>query len=467
MINYATQFPIEYSRNTDDIVSAAIQWITASPHSKIKQESLKIPDNYAEAVVKTGTESVTIGRAAMGKSTISSLQWVQVDGSNLEWTSTIVARKNEFQHLVSVQISCEALSSAALLPLPKKPRIIHKIIKELGGGQDGHIPITDMPFILEDGDEKIAAALIHGTGDNRLPIVYVSKNYRGRYIVFPKTLSKALSGLAHVVVEPSVAFSLKLRQFTGSRNAYGGTIGVYWPDNNMRKLFYINERTTNSDCIQRDIVNHIRIVLSNRRQDPTCSWLYYKEALATINYNNIKESSENKINDYFSTADSEISAKSARIMEQETEIQKLTAEIKRLNSQSQIQNAILNVGEERDYYAGEIHDIILNALTAALMQYPSETRKHHIIKDIIKSNTAVGEATALCSQIKSLLKTYTCMDSKICHALEKLGFKVSDDGKHHKAVFHNDRRYTFSISKTGSDHRGGKNLASDITKKLF
>jgi hypothetical protein len=59
------------------------------------------------------------------------------------------------------------------------------------------------------------------------------------------------------------------------------------------------------------------------------------------------------------------------------------------------------------------------------------------------------------------------MDAKTRSALAKLGFDISEDGKHYKAVFQGDGRYTFSISKTSSDHRAGKNTASDINKKLF
>jgi hypothetical protein len=59
------------------------------------------------------------------------------------------------------------------------------------------------------------------------------------------------------------------------------------------------------------------------------------------------------------------------------------------------------------------------------------------------------------------------MDAKTRNALGRLGFDLTDDGKHYKAVFQGDGRYTFSFSKTSSDHRTGKNLASDINNKLF
>jgi hypothetical protein len=50
---------------------------------------------------------------------------------------------------------------------------------------------------------------------------------------------------------------------------------------------------------------------------------------------------------------------------------------------------------------------------------------------------------------------------------EGLGFAVTEAGKHRKAVYRDDDRYSFTLAKTGSDHRGGKNMVSTITKKLF
>jgi hypothetical protein len=86
---------------------------------------------------------------------------------------------------------------------------------------------------------------------------------------------------------------------------------------------------------------------------------------------------------------------------------------------------------------------------------------------LLLHNKASGTAATFEEEIKSIFKSYTDMDAKTRTALAKLGFDVSEDGKHYKAVFQGDGRYTFSISKTSSDHRAGKNLASDISNKLF
>ncbi|MFO1318556.1 MAG: hypothetical protein U1F52_02985 [Burkholderiales bacterium] len=59
------------------------------------------------------------------------------------------------------------------------------------------------------------------------------------------------------------------------------------------------------------------------------------------------------------------------------------------------------------------------------------------------------------------------LDQKSKRTLEEMGFELSDDGKHYKIVFQGDDRYSFSLPKSGSDHRGGLNAASDIGRLLF
>ncbi|OYX11331.1 MAG: hypothetical protein B7Y20_10560 [Acidovorax sp. 16-64-162] len=59
------------------------------------------------------------------------------------------------------------------------------------------------------------------------------------------------------------------------------------------------------------------------------------------------------------------------------------------------------------------------------------------------------------------------MEAKVRSALQDMGFEISEEGKHYKIVFQGDERYTFTMPKSGSDHRGGLNLAGDISRLLL
>ena len=70
-------------------------------------------------------------------------------------------------------------------------------------------------------------------------------------------------------------------------------------------------------------------------------------------------------------------------------------------------------------------------------------------------------------RVKHLLRGSKSIDAKLRRELEEIGFSITEDGKHYKLVFRDDGRYTFSLPKSGSDHRGGLNAASDIGRLLF
>ncbi|MBI4742641.1 MAG: hypothetical protein HY777_14070 [Betaproteobacteria bacterium] len=274
--------------------------------------------------------------------------------------------------------------------------------------------------------------------------------------------------MAHVVVEPSRAFSVNLKSLSASRNVYGGNVGVYWPESDARKSYFLDARHNTGDIIQTDIANDIRVAISNRRQKTNCNWLHLKEVISRCRYDKLKATGSTALDAFVDAFDSDQKAKEERINEAEQEIGRLTAELRKYGAGSQSSsNGLVATGEEQDLYQGEIRDIVIHALQDSLRNSRDDSRRLHVIQDLLQYNKASGTAAVFEEEVKSIFKSYTDMDAKTRTALAKLGFDVTDDGKHYKAIFQGDGRYMFSISKTSSDHRAGKNLASDINNKLF
>jgi len=414
-----------------------------------------------------GDEQVSLAHAITKDFQIGGMRYVQT-ADGLQWTTSIVTLKTEDKHLLSLQVVCEAMNTAARLPPPKKPYFIRQALSELGGGLDGEIPVTDRPFRLGENEASVAAALILGTARNTLPIVYVSAGFREGYLVNPDELAKFVSGMAHVVVEPSRAFSFEVKGLTEATNVFGGTVGVYWPNSHARSAYFLDDATPNPRTVQLQVAKDIRIALSNRRQVTLCTWINLKEAVARNRFEQLKSVGSTELEEYVQAFDADLAAKQARLAEAEDEIARLTAEIRRLSAASQSSaSGLIQRGNEQDLYQHEIVDIIIDALTDANRVARDGSRRQHVLQDLIKANPATGARQALEEEIKTLFKTYQGMDAKTRNALARLGFDLSEDGKHYKAVFQGDGRYTFSLSKTSSDHRAGKNLASDINNKIF
>lgn len=467
MANFSTEFPIDPKNTVEAVLRLACDWITGSPHTKIQELHLQDLPSNSERSVTVGDEQVSLAHANAKDFEIGGMRYVRTD-DGLQWTTSIVTLKTADKHLLSLQVICEAMNTAARLPPPKKPYFIRQALSELGGGADGEIPITDKPFRLGEDEASVAAALILGTARNTLPIVYVSAGFRDGHLVDPDELAKFVSGMAHVVVEPSRAFSFKVKGLTEAKNVFGGTVGVYWPNSHARNSYFLDDDTPNSRAVQLEVAKDIRVALSNRRQVTMCTWANLKEAVARNRFEQLKSVESTELQKYVEAFDADLLAKQARIAEVEEDNARLNAEIRRLSVATQsAASGLIQRGTEQDLYQHEIVDIIIDALTDANRAAREGSRRQHVLQDLIKANSRSGVRQALEDDIKALFKTYQDMDARTRNALARLGFDLTEEGKHYKAVFQGDGRYTFSLSKTSSDHRAGKNLASDIKNMLF
>jgi hypothetical protein len=286
--------------------------------------------------------------------------------------------------------------------------------------------------------------------------------------VNPNELAQYVSGMAHVVVEPTREFSYQLKLLTDSRNAFGGTVAVYWPESDARKSYFIDETKPNPRSIQVEIAKDIRLALANRRLRSTCTWAHLRETISRKKYELLRSQGSTALEEYVAAFDAEQAAKDGKLFEAEQEISRLRAEIRRLESATQTSAAgVITLGKEQDLYAYEIRDVVVSALQEAFRSARENSRRQHVLQDLLAVNSSSGYGETLGGEIKSLFKTYRDMDTRTRTALERLGFVISDDGKHHKMVFQGDGRYTFILPKTSSDHRAGKNIASDINSALL
>lgn len=468
MAGFAAEFPINPQRSIHDVIRLACKWIAGSPHSAFKNGIVNDLPHNGEQSVSAGKEQVLLAHATTSDGEIGGLRYEKTEDA-LAWTTTIVSLKSSGKHILRMEVACEALTTLAQLPPPKKPYFIKQALAELGGGDDGEIPVTDLAFRLSSGEEAVAASLILGTAKNSLPIVYVSAGFGDQHLVDPAELARFVGGLAHVIVEPSRAFSYVVKGLTKSQNVFGGTVGVYWPNSEQRTVYFGVESARAGKALAIRVAKDIRVVLSNRRQRSNCTWTHLKEAIAKSRYEQLKAAGSTELNQYVLAFDDDIAAKQQIINEREQEISRLTSEIRRLSGIEQVsQGGLIEFGDEQDLYQGEVRDIVISALqdSVGLVAHPG-SRREHVLRALLAANTPGGQSEVISKEIKALLRDYRSMDAKTRTALTRLGFDLSEEGKHWKAIFQGDPRYKFTFPKTGSDHRGGLNMVRDINNALF
>ena len=271
-----------------------------------------------------------------------------------------------------------------------------------------------------------------------------------------------------MVVEPGNSFSRQLQALAKSTNVYGGTVGIYWPEGGEPRRFYLGTLYQTAaelgDAIQEDLHRTLR----QRRPLPRCTWAHLREQVSQNTIAALKSAGSLSIDDCIRSFGEEIAAKEQLLQEAEEEIERLRQELRQREIRPGDDNILLSPGTERNFYDQEILGIVLDALADARKYVPPDSRRHHVLQSIVGANPLPHRtANAHRDALKNLLRGTSTLDARIRRGLESMGFRINNGGKHYKLVYQDDDRYTYTLPKSGSDHRGGLNAANDIGRLMF
>jgi hypothetical protein len=466
MISFATEFPVDGSHQASTFLDAVKEWLGGSPHTKFTRAELDKIGGEPEVIAQNDFEKFRTLNIQMDSYNEAVAVEYTRNENDLEWITTITFSRQPNDTWIGVRVSCESLRPTIDLPRAKKPIIVQKLMEKLGGGFDGPFAVTRAPILLKNDNIGLATRAIWGELQCHLPIVYVSAAFNGGHTVNVNSLALRLSGMAHILVEPNRAFSRRLKIETRSENAYGGAIGIYWPDGGGSRWLSFGRDLRSSEALQRAIFDEVVISLANRRALARCTLAVIQQAGSRKALDLLKASGSQEIQKYVDAFDGELEAKDIQLQESDREVHRLKSIIRKYESQPQMSSELnLATGKEQDFHPGEIREIILEALSTSNVIEGS--RRDHVISEILSSNVRTTELTERREKLKKLLRDYRSMDGRTRRDLEEFGFSILEDGKHFKLTYLGDARYTFSLSKSGGDNRGGLNLVSDISKQLF
>lgn len=468
MLSFATELPIDGSRGIADFLGAIETWILGSPHTQLAAEDLAGLASTAESHVQRGMEAIDAVTFAAAEEQAAAIRYTRRD-EDLEWATTAVFSRRAVDSWVGIKVSCESNHPAVRLPPAKKPVLVRTLLDAMGGAPDGLLRVEGRPRRLENTEIDVAARLIAGKSDCRLPVVYVSAGFQGSHIVDPDRLARDLAGMAHVVVEPNRPFSLRLKIEVDSDNVYGGTIGIYWPEGGGRRSFFIGREYESGDDIARAIFDEIRTALTNRRSLDRCTWAYIQESVSRQAMQALRASGSQEVEKYIETFDKELAAKAQRLDDANGEITRLQNEIQIYQARLKAgTGSLLRSGAEQDLYPNEVLSIVRQAIADASTRVPDNSRRKHVLNAVLKATPEPEDvAASMRETLKQLLRGSRGLDARISRGLEEMGFSITEEGKHYKLTFQDDDRYTFTLPKSGSDHRGGLNAARDIGRLLF
>ncbi|CTP89473.1 hypothetical protein XTALMG727_2729 [Xanthomonas translucens pv. arrhenatheri LMG 727] len=464
MLMFKTQFPITASTCMPEFVDCCRTWIVKSPHTKL---NIEIPNGAREGKFGDDNEAATFG--FFESETISSggVRYEKTDVDEVRWVTDVIGHKTGKSFWVSVQLNVDSELPVERLEQGKRPYIVKLLMEKFAGGYDGDLPVTDDPIFLSSADTDLAEKIICASTGSVMPSVYISRDQTDALILEPNLLAKWLSGMAHVVVEPSRKFSSQIMRQVYGENVYGGAVAIYWPDG-VGKWIYLPSRWSSPGALQAAIAKKIRISLLYQRLRRECTWSYLQEITSRQKLEVLRASGSHNIDEYIGHFDKEISAKDEEIQRLEAELIRARYSKREIRASPGDEERLINLEtSESDLYQGEQVGLIIESLKSAAVSAELHSRRRNILDALVVSNDNPGDREEILERLKELLRQYTSMTASVRTEFTDLGFTIYEEGKHYKLLFQDDARYPFVLPKTGSDWRGGLNAFSDLKKRLF
>lgn len=501
MLLFSTILDISGSMTKDDFIKLVIEWNRKSPY----------PENVipgigwnGERSVRYGNDSLWLGIEEYRSRNIIAVRFEKRDERGAVWDTDYVMNFSLRKMAVRLERSYteDAPGSDQRFATP---HFISMLIDRGYLEKDCDLPVQREPRRIDEGGLGTAADVINGKARYRLPVVFVSSTVFDEDPVDADFLASRLKGVAHVLVQQSSGTNAALREATGGKAEENGAIGIYYPDGRGHQRFAGRSVQGRDQALSDRAARAVIQYASARMTDALFTWQGVSNAIlrdrlgSSIKARLDAEQAKKSAEDEYAKLAGSLSEEERKIREQaladakaesDEILESVDEELKRLEKQvaelthtnealaaenqglkakldSRGQEPVLMAGDEKEFYPGEIKDLLLAVLSDALDGIGQKTRRHDVVEDIIRNNDYLKLSKQKADRIRPVLRNYDGMSAKTMQELKRLGFVITGDGKHYKVTYHGDGRYQLAFSKTPSDSRTGKNCAQELIKLVF
>ena len=465
---YSAIFPVTDTLTQDTLIQLVIEWNQNSPHNKISNLNWDGKNRN----VKFEEENLSLEIQEIRVYNTIAIRFHQFDKNNIIWNTDIVVNFDE--HIFSIKIDRETTANTiGFVPKFKTPVLVNKL---LDGGYvetDNGMKISEQEIMITKDNYHLIEDVICRRAVYNMPIIYITKSW-GKYPFKTQKLAYRLRGVAHVLVEEDPSVSPILKSSCSGMNSHHGSVGIYYPGKaNVYKIITTGKYVNKEDKLIDRIVKIVCQYVNQQARDTMMTFEGVQNELFKLRYEHAAEKrskAESEVSQVYNTFDVELSEKEHTIEELNTRIVALQAENQGLRAKydQNTEIPLLYYGAEDELFDGEIRDQVLEMLQNQLSCVKKDTRKEHILLDILESNESTGTLNGKRTEIKRILKGYTKVGDGLKRALKTYGFTIANDGGHYKLTYKDDSRYMFTMAASGSDsQRGGDNLSAEITRDML
>ena len=471
-------------------------------------EGNRIPDlNWqGESNFKWGSDKLWLAAEVYEKESTYAVRYQKHQDNGAVWDTDYVMN---FRNM-KMSVRLERSYTQDAMPKSKdfsSPYFIKHLIDKEYLKKDNDLPLLREPIVIEDGMVNILGGIITGKTHYNYPVVYVSKNPSNEDPVDVDKLAWKLMGVAHVLVEKDYNQNSAIRTACENLHEYNGNIGIYYPNQTFAhsRLNYRQSRGKDPilyDSVLREIsqycnsmlvdtkltwqgVNNVLLLDRSISQSETIKnievALKNTEAAKQALDDNLTEERKKLAEEAVKAAEEEMNSLLEEAAQAEAEFRTKIAELTKENQDLKAENAILYhatlkvegvpiivVGKEKEFYPGEIKDLILLTLEEKVQEIKKEhSRRRDVLQDIIENNNYERISESRYEDLVKGMKGYRTFSDEKQSVMRRLGFDIKRDGPHFKCTYYDDKRYVKGMSCTASDVNTCNSICSEIKDLIY
>ena len=473
MLLFSTILKIDKSLTRDDFLNLVIEWNQGSPHENNVIPNLNWDGSYNQ---KFGDETISLEFKEYRNEEIVAVRYVKKLDDGIIWKTDYIMNFKDYKMSIMLDRSFTE-DAIGVDPSFTTPLFIRLLIEKGYVVNDNDLPILMNPHLISCENLSVLTAVINGTKFYDLPVVYVSKTFSNSNPIDVDKLAYALKGVAHIFVQGDHGTNTFIREQCNSTNEYNGAIGIYYQSDVVKHKRFLNYEYFDPTITRQNIVKEIINFTNQQSIDPLYTWDGVLTSLLRDRFESqkskrtkaerTKEETEELL-DSFSNDFDELTEENGRLRSSISDLESELAFYRdAFNNKTVNDSGFLSSGSEKEFFQDEKKEFILSVLSDSLVSIKDNTRKKHIIQDIIQQNNSEDVLSKKREEVKRLITDYSGLTGKLKQDLKQLGFTISDEGKHYKLTYFDDNRYTITMAKTPSDGRAGKNNVSEINNKVF
>lgn len=467
MVTYTTKFPTNDLLTKTEFVKTVIKWNCGSKYDKINDllwDEISFDCSWEQ-------ENIVLSIQEISEKEIIASRLKKEDEHGVWCTDFVLDNSNK---MLSVSVSLETTEfTTDFFPTYYPPFFVKMILFGEYAGDDNGIMVLNKEHSISDC-MSFFKGIVEKRIISKLPVVYVARTHTGDNPLDVNKLAFRLQGVAHVLCEPDEGVELEgFSDVLDSNDARAGKIFIYYPSHNKKsRILNLTGSCQEADYLEDRVVNDVYNYMNSRMRKAIDTWdgvltekLHIENKKLLSNQSAIEEENNN-LYDIFGEQLEKMEESNVKLS---NEVQHLTAELQglRMRYSDKDKSPVLYLGDEREFYTDEIKEIVLDIMSEYKKNCKEDSRRWHIISDLLESNEFKGLPEKRKEQLKNALKGYKNLNGSLKGLLETLGFEISDDGKHYKWTYYRDHRYVATAAKTCSDGRAGMNLSSIIEKLMF